>query len=140
MNPRKLSLIAVLAAALSGSACLKDRSINDPRNGLPPDTLPISISDSTLSFSIETSAMFSGDSLQVFFTIRNNGTTNRAVQGSSSCALTVRAFTLAGTQVSAPARRSRLPGTGRPTRTELPGRAGLNSPRERTNWKRSLTR
>jgi hypothetical protein len=101
MNRRRFPLAVIaLSAALGSGACLTERTPTGSNGGLPPDTLPLSIADSTLSFSIETSAMFSADSQRVFFTIRNNATTTRPVQGSSSCTFTVRAYSLSGAVVS----------------------------------------
>jgi hypothetical protein len=104
MRPRFFPLSLVLVAALAGSSCLKSE-INGPNGGLPPDTLPLSVADSALTFSIDRSALFVGETIQVFFTVRNNGTTNRVIQGSSSCTLNIKAYTLTGTVVSPAASR-----------------------------------
>jgi len=104
MRSRAFAPGVVLVAALAGSACL-NTSIDNATGGLPPDTLPLIVADTALTFSIDRSALFVGETIQLFFTVRNNGTTNRVIAGSSSCTLNVRVFTLGGTVVSPVASR-----------------------------------
>jgi hypothetical protein len=83
--------VAVALAALVG-ACLGGSSTALGPGGLPPDTLPVTSSDSVITFSISRSAFYEGDTITAFFTVKNVGTTPLSLRGSSGCTFTVRAY------------------------------------------------
>lgn len=85
-------IIAALALAAATGACLGDSNTLLGPGGLPPDTLPVTTSDSVITFGISRSAFYEGDTITAFFTVKNVGTAPLALRGSSGCTFTVRAY------------------------------------------------
>ncbi len=100
MKTRVLALVAVAAATLSGACDVGGPTGPPAEPQLPPDTLPLIVSDSILSFSLARTGVWAGDTVSVFFTIRNPGSQPLVIAGSSSCTFNVRAYDKAGVLAS----------------------------------------